>query len=124
MAHVTASAGLGGFASDLLEIDLLTGNAARSQSSIEMESTTVSPGGSVPFDVIIKDRNGNPLGGHLLTLTVTEGTVTASAVTDRWGTAGNLIYFAPEDSTTAYLTVEDNDPGYGGIVLTKEITVQ
>ena len=124
IAHVTASAGLGGAASDLLEIYLLTSNAYRQNSSIEFESASVGANASVPFDVIIKDRFGNPLGGHLLSLSTSDGTVTESAITDRWGTAGNLIFTAPDDSLKVYITVQDEDPGYGGITLSQEITVQ
>ena len=124
VAHVTAAAGLAGGANDLLEIYLLTSNAARSKSSIEFESTTVSLGASVPFEVIVKDRFGNPLGGHQLAIAVTDGTVTATAITDRWGTAGNLYFNAPDVEGTVYLTVTDMDPGYGGITLSEELTVE
>ncbi len=124
IAHVTASAGLGGAAADLLEVYLLTGNAYRSNSSIDFESTSISLGASVPFEVTIKDRFGNALGGHQLQIAVTEGTVTASAITDRWGMAGNLYFNAPNDTTKVYLTVTDTDPGYGGITLSEELEVQ
>jgi len=124
IAHVTAAVGLGGAASDLLEIHLLTGAAHRSNSSIDFESTSMAPGASVPFEVIIKDRFGNPLGGHQLSLEVTEGSVTASAITDRWGMASNLYFHAPGAETKVYLTVTDEDPGYGGLTLSEELEIQ
>lgn len=124
IAHVSGASGLGGAAADLLEIYLLTGNAYRANSEISFESTSVGLGASVPFEVTIKDRFGNALGGHQLELSVTEGTVTASAITDRWGMAGNLYFNAPNDTTKVYLTVTDTDPGYGGITLSEELEVQ
>jgi len=122
-AVVTASAGLAGGHSAALEVDFLTGPAFRGKSRIEIEKQ-VARGGVLPFEVLIQDRYGNPLGGHVLGMSASGGgTVTPAATTDTWGVASGLFH-APASDTTCVLTVIDNDPGRGGITLRETITIQ
>jgi len=122
--QVTARAGLGGGVSDALEVGFGTGPAYRGNSRIELE-TTVTPGSATPFEILVRDRYGNPLGGHVIGLSVTGGgSVTASGTTDAWGTAGPLVFTAPAADTTCVITAVDNDPSYGGMTLSTTVTVQ
>jgi hypothetical protein len=122
VATVWAMAGLGGAAADFLEINMLTGPAYRHNCVIEMDSS-VPLATAVPVDVVIQDRFGNPLGGHALTLTSTQGLITATAVTDRYGYASNLTFLAPGDTADIVIVVTDTDPDYGGITISKTISV-
>jgi len=123
VVSVTAAAGLGGAASDVIEVNFLTGPAYRHNSRIEVE-TTVPVGTSVPFEVLIADRYGNPLGGHVLEISASGGaTVTPSGTTDSWGSAYPVIFTAPAADTTCVITVVDTDPGYGGITLSATVEV-
>ncbi|MBU1701006.1 MAG: Ig-like domain-containing protein, partial [Candidatus Eisenbacteria bacterium] len=123
IATVTAKAGLGGWAAAYLNINLLTSSANKDASNLDID-TDVAAGSMNSFSVKIRDRFGNPLGGHSLAFTATDGTVTpGTAVTDMWGEASGL-FTAPNDSTSVTLQVQDNDPNYGGIVFTEGITVQ
>jgi hypothetical protein len=123
VVSVSAMAGLAGAASDGVEVNFLTGAAYRHNSRIEAE-TSVPVGTSVPFEVLIADRYGNPLGGHVLAVSASGGaSVTASGTTDAWGSAYPLMFTAPANDTTCVITVVDTDPGYGGITLTKTVTV-
>jgi hypothetical protein len=124
MVTVTARAGLGGAVSDALAVAFSTGPAYRGNSRIDL-STSVARGSATPFDILIRDRYGNPLGGHVIGLTVSGGgSVTASGTTDGWGTAGPLLFNAPASDTTCVITAIDGDPGYGGLTLTATVAVQ
>jgi hypothetical protein len=121
---VRARAGLGGAAQDALEVAFTTGPAYRGNSRIDMP-TSVTPGSVTPFEVLVRDRVGNPLGGHVLSLGVSGGGgVTPSGTTDAWGTAGSLLFTAPASDTTCVITVTDDDPGFGGLRLSATVTVQ
>ncbi len=124
IAYVSASAGLGGAASDALAVAFTTSAAYRANSRIEIEAS-VPASSAVPFEVLVRDRFGNPLGGHALQLSVSGGgTVTASGTTDAWGTAGPLIFTAPPSDTTCVITAVDADPTYGGLTLSTQVSVQ
>jgi hypothetical protein len=124
LVQVTARAGLGGGVSDALEVAFGTGPAYRGNSRIDLASS-VTPGSSTPFEILVRDRYGNPLGGHVIGLSVTGGgSISASGTTDAWGTAGPLIFTAPAADTTCVITAVDNDPGYGGMALSTSVTVQ
>lgn len=122
--RVTAEAGLGGAVSDALEVAFGTGSAYRGNSRIDL-SSSVTPGSATPFEIQVRDRYGNPLGGHVIELSVSGGgSVTATGTTDTWGTAGPLVFTAPASDTTCVITAVDTDPGYGGLTLTSPVTVQ
>lgn len=104
-------------------VTLTTGNAYRGNSIINGLGS-VNPGDQVFLSVTIKDRFGNPLGDHTLNMTATGGTVTgATQDTDSYGEANGFIWTAPATPATYTITVSDTDPR-GGIVLTKQVTVQ
>lgn len=103
-----------------ITITLHTAGANSKESDIDIEGT-VAPGSTVPMDVVIKDRSGNPLGGHYLVPSADLGTVSpASAYTNAYGEA-SFRYTAPGAIGTDFVSVEDQDPGYGGIVITKKV---
>lgn len=116
VAEVRAIAGLAGQHSDVLHVNFLTTAAYQNNCSFTM-STTVRRGSQEPATVIIKDRYGNPLGGHVLSITTTDGSLPATVTTDTWGSA-NMLFDAPADSgATAVITITDIDPERGGIIL-------
>ncbi len=123
VTHVTALAGFAGGVSDGLEITLLTDCAYRDNCELDIDST--SPAGTaLPFEVTIKDRYGNPLGGHVITATASKGSVTQSATTDLWGTAGMIFQTTPADTGSVVVSILDTDPLYGGIRLSEQVTVE
>lgn len=105
-------------------IQLLSGPAYYRNSTIDFFGDVITSA-TVPVEVVIKDRQNVPLGGHSLTLVATAGTVTGSpAVTDRYGVA-TFMYTAPNDTSiakSAYLTATDNDPR-GQISKAQKITI-
>jgi hypothetical protein len=123
-AYVTARAGLGGGAAASLPIQLYTGSANANNSKLEVGESDLGPGGVTALNISIKDRYGNPLGGHLLDVTaIGGGTVNpGSMTTDMWGEA-NGLYTAPADSAVVTIQVIDQDPGYGGVILTESVNV-
>jgi adhesin/invasin len=103
-------------------INLLSGPAYFRNSTMDYFGEMVV-GATVPVEVTIKDRNDIPLGGHVVSLTATAGSVSGSpAVTDRYGIA-TFSYTAPADTSvaqSAYLTATDSDPR-GGITVAKKV---
>ncbi len=94
--------------------------------NIDVE-TTIPHGISVPVKVIIKDRYNNPLGGHKITIASQNGIVADSVqYTDAWGVASGFTYTATTNFGIAldFLTARDDDPGYGGIIITQKISVK
>ncbi len=120
VAEIIASAGLAGAVSDVLQVNLLTTAAYEDNCTFEIE-TTVDRGASLPFRVTIKDRFGNPLGGHVLEAEATDGEITSPVTTNAWG-EGNFTFTAPDDSAEVRIVVTDTDPGYGGVVFTETVT--
>jgi hypothetical protein len=120
VAHVRASAGLGGVASDVLDVSMLTGAAYVDNCTFTIDSS-VPRNESAPFRVVIKDRYGNPLGGHVLAAAASDGDVTTPVITNMWG-EGNFLFTAPADSGDVRIVVTDTDPNYGGISLSEETT--
>ncbi len=105
-----------------VSITLLTGNASTKSSEISMDGT-VAPGSQVACDVLIKDRAGNPLGGHSLSGSADLGSIAPeTVVTNEYGEAG-FTYTAPGGIGNAVVTIQDNDPGYGGIILSKKVKI-
>jgi opacity protein-like surface antigen len=110
------------------KVVLRTGAAYASNSSIGGQSS-ISYGTSIPVDVTIKDRWGNPLCGHLITLECNEdaGTITGSPrYTDSYGVASGFTFQATTNVsvTTGYLVAQDLDPNYGGIGLSKKVSFE
>lgn len=106
-----------------ITITLHTGSSSATSSEIKMDGT-VSPGSTVSVDVIVKDRAGNPLGGHLIMPSANLGTL-APAVgvyTNAYGEA-SFTYTAPGSIGNDFVTMTDQDPGYGGMVLTKKVKI-
>ena len=116
VAEVRAIAGLSGNYNDVLHVTFLTTEAFQNNCTFDI-SGSVRRGSQEPAVVIIKDRYGNPLGGHLLSVNTTGGTLPATVTTDMWGSA-NMLFSAPADSgETAVITITDIDPDRGGIIL-------
>jgi hypothetical protein len=124
VANVTVQAGLGGAVADALQIQLFTASASRNTSQMDIDGE-VAVSGVAAMTVTIKDRYGNPLGGHVLDVDVIGGGSFAppSITTDMWGEASGLFH-APSDTSTVTIQVTDTDPGYGGLVMTKSVNVQ
>ena len=104
-------------------IVLHTGPSSAVSSEIKMDGT-VSPGSTVTVDVEVKDRSGNPLGGHLIVPSANLGSL-APAVgvyTNSYGEA-SFTYTAPGAIGNDYVTITDEDPGYGGMVLTQKVKI-
>jgi hypothetical protein len=108
-----------------VQVDFLTGLAYYKNCQVDINGTVVY-GGREPFTVLIKDRAGNPLGGHSLSATVSSGTISGSpSITNGYGESSGLFFNAPADTTikSATISVTDNDPRGGGTVLTKKVSL-
>lgn len=124
IATITArSGGTSGFEA-VAQVILTTGAASSETSTLEVTGS-MPTGSTVPVQVIIKDRYGNPLGGHLIELTAIRGTIAGSPrYTDRFGVAEGFLFTATgSPNTTATITAADLDPGYGGLVLVEFVSL-
>jgi hypothetical protein len=93
---------------------------------VEVE-TTIPHNFTVPVSVIIKDRYGNPLGGHQVVISSETGQIAGNPqYTDAWGVANGFSYTTSPNFAVEvdFLYAQDLDPGYGGITITKKITVK
>lgn len=100
----------------------LTSNTFTKNSSIDIDAE-IEPGSTVPFSITVKDRSGNPLGGHLLQITASVGTLSSSQmVTDSYGEV-NLFYTAPAAEGACIITVTDLDPR-GGVSWAQKIKIK
>lgn len=112
-------------ASQSYNLQLLTGNAYRGTSSINVPGS-VRIGQSVQISATIQDRWSNPLGDHTLVLSASAGAIVgASQETDAYGEADGFVWNIPNDTLLAgdqLLTITDTDPR-GGIVITKTVSV-
>ena len=129
-AIATISARAGGFYgfNSTAQVVLKTGRAFSKNSQVTVQST-VSYGISVPVEVAIKDRWGNPLGGHLIQVLGdgVGGTISGSPrYTDEYGVASGFTFTATSNQaiTQSFLTVNDLDPNYGGISLSAKVTFE
>ncbi|MBN1211395.1 MAG: hypothetical protein JXA92_02350 [candidate division Zixibacteria bacterium] len=103
--------------------DLLTGNAYSGNSLIDGQ-TNASPGETIFFSVIVKDRAGNPLGDHTINLSATVGAVTPNTgETNGYGEAGPFTWTAPAGIGDYTITANDVDPR-GGIVMLLNVKVE
>jgi hypothetical protein len=131
VGHLTATVGAGAGVSNTVNVTLLTGASHREKSEIQI-AAKVAPGSSEPVVIVIKDRAGNPLSGHLLVATASLGSITTdtdlgdldSVYTNNYGEGVGLTYVAPGGIGNAYITVTDLDPVYGGLVVTQKIKIE
>jgi len=125
VAAVTARSGLLGGASATVNINFRTTSASSDNSSIDIPAT-VDIGSQNAFSVNIKDYYGNPLGGHQLSVSSQGGgsVSPSSGTTNEYGVASGFIFYAPSDSGKVSIIAQDNDPGYGGIILSKTVEVK
>jgi hypothetical protein len=109
-----------------VNVTLLTG-LAHSNNCIISGSSSAAHGENLNFNVEIKDRWGNPLGDHTVTLSSSSGTViSATHDTDPYGVASGFIWRAPTDTLQTgdfNINFTDSDPR-GGISLSHKVTVK
>lgn len=115
-----------GFVSNSVTITFLTVNTYSKNCEIDMEGS-VPHSSSVPVVVIIKDRYGNPLGGHLVVAdpgNTSGGTVTGSAYTNAFGEATGFIFTATDNPAieNAIVSFCDTDPR-GGVCIAKKVEI-
>ncbi|UCD17061.1 MAG: hypothetical protein JSV44_11505 [Candidatus Zixiibacteriota bacterium] len=117
-----------GMVTAALPCTLTTGPAYLSGCNLDIPSS-VNYSTSVPFSVTIKDRWGNPLGGHQLVAGISgRGTISNGVqFTNAYGEATGFLYNAPAvdpllESETAIIQVQDMDP-LGNITLTAQISL-
>jgi hypothetical protein len=127
IATITArSGGFFGF-NGSVQVVLRTGTAYSKTSIIDVPTTMVF-GTNAPIEIQIKDRWGNPLGGHLINVSCNSGgTVTGSPqYTNEYGVAGGYEFFATSNQsfTEALIVVTDADPNFGGIAITKKVSLE
>jgi hypothetical protein len=122
VSNLTAKAD---WSSATVQVNFLTGFAYYKNCLIDIVAS-VMYGTTEPFTVLVRDRSGNPLGGHSLSATATSGTISGSpSVTNGYGESSGLFFTAPTDTTikSATISVTDNDPRGGGMVLTKKVSL-
>jgi hypothetical protein len=113
-----------GFVSASVYVTFYTGYTYRKNCEIDMEAQ-VPHGATVPIGVLIKDRYGNPLGGHKIVADqsqTTNGVITGTGYTNAFGEATGFIFTATTEISfeTAIITLCDEDPR-GGVCLAKKI---
>jgi hypothetical protein len=112
-----------GFVSASVNVTFLTGYTYSKNCEIDMEGK-VPYGATVPIVVIIKDRYGNPLGGHRIVANqaqTTNGTITGTGYTNAFGEATGFAFTAAITAAeTAIVTLCDEDPR-GNVCIAKKI---
>lgn len=109
-------------ASSSVNVEFTTGKS-RNERSMVSYPDNIPTGASVPMYVTIKDREGNPLGDHTISLSVNAGAVDSLVVTDMMGEA-MVTFAAPDTAADVLLTIRDLDPNYGGVVMFETIVIQ
>jgi hypothetical protein len=115
-----------GFVNASVYVTFYTGSTYRKNCEIDMEDK-VPHGATVPIGVLIKDRYGNPLGGHKIVADqsqTTNGIITGIGYTNAFGEATGFTFTASTDISfeTAIITLCDQDPR-GGVCLAKKIAL-
>ena len=115
-----------GFVSNSVNITLLTGTTYSKNVDIDIEAS-VPHGSSVPVVVIIRDRYGNPLGGHHIVADndhTSGGTITGDTYTNQFGEATGFVFTATTDPAIENGVVSfcDQDPR-GGVCVAKKIEI-
>ena len=113
-----------GFVSASVNVTFLTACTYTRNCEIDME-TKVPHGAAVPIVIIVKDRYGNPLGGHKIVANqakTTNGVIAGTTYTNAFGEATGFTFTASTDISveTAVITLCDEDPR-GGVCLAKKI---
>ncbi|KPK98840.1 MAG: hypothetical protein AMJ90_09800 [candidate division Zixibacteria bacterium SM23_73_2] len=116
-----------GWAANWVTVSFLTGAAYSKNCGIDMPGE-IQYGSSVPIEVNIEDRYGNPLGGHQLQASsfgLGCSIIGATQTTDAYGVADGFTFVATADTTvkSATITMIDQDPR-GGIVLSKKVSLK
>jgi protocatechuate 3,4-dioxygenase beta subunit len=127
IATITArSGGFFGFNGSVTVV-LRTGTAYSKTSIVDVPSSMVF-GTSAPIEIQVKDRWGNPLGGHLVDVSCNSGgTVTGSPqYSNEYGVAGGFEFIATNNQsfTEALIVVRDLDPNYGGMTINKKVSLE
>ncbi len=106
-----------------INVTLQTGMAYAGNSDVE-GSTSASNGENLNFTVTVKDRWGNPLADHTITLSSSSGTVvSATHDTDPYGVASGFIWTAPAAGTGDFnINFTDSDPR-GSIALSHKVSI-
>ncbi|KPJ63029.1 hypothetical protein AMJ44_14885 [candidate division WOR-1 bacterium DG_54_3] len=112
-----------GFVSTSVNVTFLTANTYSKNCEIDIEAS-VPHGFTVPVVVIIKDRYGNPLGGHHIIADNTNtfgGTVAGEAYTNEFGEATGFTFTATSDLgvENGMVSFCDEDPRGGVCIATK-----
>ncbi len=128
-AVATISARSGGFFgfNGSVQVVLRTGTAYSKTSIVDVPSSMVF-GTNAPIEIQVKDRWGNPLGGHLIEVSCNSGgTVTGSPqYSNEYGVAGGFEFFATSNQsfTEALIVVRDLDPNFGGFTISKKVSLE
>ncbi len=115
-----------GFVSSSVNVTFLTANTYSKNCDIDIEAS-VPHGSTVPVVVVIRDRYGNPLGGHHIVAdndNTSGGTVSGSAYTNAFGEATGFIFTATTDPAIENGVVSfcDEDPR-GGVCIAVKIEI-
>ncbi len=123
-----------GFVSSSVACTLHTGGTFATNSSVKVDAASIPYDATgVPAMAIVKDRYDNPLGDHVLTATISPGTLSnATQKTNTFGEASGFLINAPSapppdvegniPDTKAVLTITDTDPNGNGVVLSINVT--
>jgi hypothetical protein len=103
-----------GFVSSSVDVTFSTGNTYSKNCEISAEGT-IPHGSTIPVVVIIRDRYGNPLGGHYVVADqahTSGGTVIGSDYTNAFGEATDFAFTATTDLAvkSAVVSFCDQDP--------------
>ncbi len=102
-----------GFVSASVNVSFLTGYTYSKNCEIDMEGK-VPYNATVPIVVIIKDRYGNPLGGHRIVASqpqTTNGIISGTGYTNAFGEATGFTFTATAvGAESAIITLCDEDP--------------
>jgi len=115
-----------GFVSSSVNVTFLTANTYSKNCQIDIEAS-IPHGFTVPVVVIIKDRYGNPLGGHHIIADNTNtfgGTVAGEAYTNEFGEATGFTFTATSDLgvENGMVSFCDEDPR-GGVCIAVKIKI-
>jgi hypothetical protein len=100
----------------------LTGNTYVGNCDILIEPE-IEPSATVPFSIVVKDRAGNPLGGHSLEIHASLGTLSAIFLTSNEYGEVNLFFTAPAVQGATIITVTDRDPR-GEVSFAKKVKIK
>jgi hypothetical protein len=115
-----------GFVSNSVYVTLLTGPTYSKNCDVDIEAT-IPHGATVPVVVIIRDRYGNPLGGHLVEANqarTSGGTVTGSSHTNSYGEATGFTFTTTTDPAvkSGIVSFCDEDPR-GGVCIAAKVSI-